>query len=97
MVTAVLVGYLKPYKNTYMNILDTLLLVNMSVFYTLLARNYFFSEGVQFNIMLMIPVITFGLLVALKVIIKIFKHFRTQNRSLSNFDDQSQPLLPAGL
>ena len=97
MVTAVLVGYFKPYKKTYMNILDTLLLVYMSVFYTLLARKFFFSEVVQFNIMLMIPVITFGLFVALKVIIKIFKHFRTQNRSLSNFDDQSQPLLPAGL
>ena len=42
MVAAFLVGYLKPYKKSYMNILDTILLAYMSVFFTLLTRSFFF-------------------------------------------------------
>ena len=94
MVVAILVGYLKPYKKSYTNILDTILLASMSVFFTLLARSFFFSEVVQFSMMLMLPVIFFGLFVVLKGLTKFIEICKCFSNSNSSLDNPNQPLFP---
>ena len=47
MITAVVIGYLKPYKKRHMNVLDTIVLTYMTIFCHLLARDYFASEEIS--------------------------------------------------
>ena len=54
MAMAILIGYLKPYKETYMNTFDTFLLMYMSVCCHMLSRIYFGLEEDQFIDMIII-------------------------------------------
>ena len=42
--SALLIAFVKPYKQRYMNVLDTLLLALFAVVCILLSREYFFGE-----------------------------------------------------
>ena len=68
---ALLIIIVRPYKQKYMNILDTLLLVYAAVLCILLSRNPFAGEETQIFIFLFIPFIVFGLLVVFKAFIKV--------------------------
>ena len=96
MIMAVLIGYLKPYKESYMNIFDTFLLTYMSVCCHMLSRIYFGLEEDQFIDMIIILLSIFGLLCVYKVFMIIYSIFRAKyaNRSLSTVDDPTEPLLP---
>ena len=53
--TALLVAFLKPYKQMYMNVCDTLLLAHLTIISILLSRKYFLGDGTEvFAIMLML-------------------------------------------
>ena len=66
-----LIIIVRPYKQKYVNILDTLLLVYAAVFFILLSRDPFAGEDTQIFIFLLIPSIVFGLLVVFKALMKI--------------------------
>ena len=69
--TALLIGYIKPYKKWYMNALDTLLLAFLSVTCQLLSRDYFSAENTQMLIMFIMPGFIFVLLLILKGFTKL--------------------------
>ena len=46
--STLLTAYFKPYKHTYMNVLDTLLLTNITIVCYLLSRQYVDDEATQF-------------------------------------------------
>ena len=57
---AFLIGYLKPYKNVYMNNLDVAFLMTLSLLSLLLAVDYFKAQAFEIFILILIPA---GLLV----------------------------------
>ena len=67
LVSAVLVASVRPYKQKYMNVLDTLLLVHLNVVFMLLSRKYFPGDGTQVYVILLIPQVVLGLLLLYKL------------------------------
>ena len=75
-IAALLIAFAKPYKEKYMNVLDTLLLAHLSIVCHLLTRNRFSGEGTQTLIITLIPALLFGLLPFLKLF-KMIKNTAT--------------------
>ena len=69
-VTAMLVVTLRPYKKTYMNVMDTLLLVYLGLMSHLLsARHGFHVHFVQtFEMMMLLPIVCLSFLVLWKAV-----------------------------
>ena len=65
--SAVLIASLRPYKQKYMNILDTLLLMHLNVVFMLLSREYFPGDGTQIYVIMLVPQVVFGLLLLYKL------------------------------
>ena len=65
--SALLIAFVKPYKQRYMNILDTLLLAQFTVVCILLSREYFRGDGTQIFAIMLIPAIVFKLLLFFNV------------------------------
>ena len=105
--TAVLIGYVKPYKKWYMNALDTLLLAFLSLACQLLSRDYFPAERTQTMILSMMPLFVIGLLLIIKgctkfksKVMRCCKTFcklqqgrETDLEANNHVNDHSQPLL----
>ena len=72
-IAAFLIAYTKPYREKYMNVLDTLLLAHLSIVCHLLTRNRFSGDGIQTLIIILIPALLFGLLPFLKLCFKVIK------------------------
>ena len=101
--STILIALVKPYKNTYMNVLDTLLLA-LQV-YTCAVLSNTLSVGMETNafIVFCIPIFAFGLGLLSIVLIKLYKWVSTfvkdkflvytNNYSLNEPNDQSQPLM----
>ena len=53
--TALLIAYLKPYKKTYMNILDIAFLAILSLLCLLLSMDYFGAEAIEAYVLALIP------------------------------------------
>lgn len=70
---ALLIACVKPYKNKYMNILDTLLLAYISLVCHLLSREWFSGAETQILIVGLIPALVFGLLLLVKLCSKLRK------------------------
>ena len=68
---ALLIIILRPYKQKYVNILETLFLVYIAITCVLLSRDPFAGEETQILIVLLIPSIVFGLIIFLKACIKL--------------------------
>ena len=106
--TTLLIAYLKPYKQNYMNVLDTLLLAHITAVCQLLSTDHFPTNGniIVFYVLLL-PAIVFGLLLVINVCYKVKKkaveyytlHWRTRclpevgNSVLEQSNDQRQPLV----
>ena len=71
--TALLVAFLKPYKQTYMNVCDTLLLALLTVISILLSRNYFLGDGTEVFAIILIPAAMFKLIVLFKILKRLKK------------------------
>ena len=67
LLSAVLIASMQPYREKYMNILDTLLLIHLNIISILLSREYFPDDGTQFFIVLFVPQVVFGLLLLYKI------------------------------
>ena len=72
---SLLIIIVRPYKQNYMNILDTLLLVYAAVTCILLSRDSFAGEGTQIFIVLLIPSAVFGFLIIFKACNKLKNGF----------------------
>jgi hypothetical protein len=70
---ALLLACVKPYKNNYMNVLDTLLLAHISLMCHLLSREWFSGAETQLLIVSLIPALAFGLLLLVKLCSKLRK------------------------
>ena len=57
--STVLIAFIKPYKQTYMNALDPLLLAHLTVVCALLSREYYAEEGTQIFAIVLIPAAVF--------------------------------------
>ena len=105
--SSALVASVRPYKQKYMNILDTLLLVHLNVVCMLLSREYFPGDGIQLYVVLLLPKIVFGLLLTYKLyaifknkIVGHCKHYSKQTNngtavesSLEQDNHEQQPLI----
>lgn len=72
--TALLVAFLKPYKKTYMNVCDTLLLSHITIISILLSRKYFSADGTKLFAIILIPATMFKLI----MLFKIFKRLKVK-------------------
>ena len=70
LIFSLLIALIQPYKKKYINILDSLLLVHLTVICLLLSRDYFPGDGAQILVMTLLPVAMFGLFVVFKIISK---------------------------
>ena len=59
--STLLTAYFKPYKHAYMNVLDTLLLANITIVCYLLSRQYVDDEATEIITVLLIPAAAFVL------------------------------------
>ena len=75
--STILMAFIKPYKRTYMNVLDTLLLAHLTVLCALLTRGYYSDEGTQIFIVTLIPAAVFKLILLLMIVVK-FKNGAVQ-------------------
>ena len=75
--STVLIAFIKPYKQTYMNALDTLLLAHLTVVCALLSREYYAEEGTQIFAIVLIPAAVFKLII-LFIIVNKFKNKMVQ-------------------
>ena len=66
--SALLIAFIKPYKRTYMNVLDTLLLAHLTVICILLSREYFIGDGIEAFAVILVPAIVFKLLLIFRVV-----------------------------
>ena len=65
---ALLIAFLKPYKKTYMNVLDALILIHCATVCLLLSRNYFIGDETQiFVVLLLLPMLLLISLIVLKM------------------------------
>lgn len=65
--STLLTANFKPYKHTYMNVLDTLLLANITIVCYLLSRDYDPDESVEITVALLMPATVFVLCMAYRV------------------------------
>ena len=70
-VTAMAIALCRPYKKSYMNISDTLLLLHMALICHILTKNMFFVPFMQ--IMLLIPFIIFTVYILLRIVRGLFR------------------------
>ena len=75
---AVLIALARPYKHSYMNNMDILLLVYQAILSHLLSRDYFVGDGKQLLITTVIPGIVFSVIILIKLCIK------TRNKLIQN-------------
>ena len=61
LIFSLLIALIQPYKKKYINVLDSLLLVHLTVVCLLLSRYYFPGDGVPIFVMMLLPVAMFGL------------------------------------
>ena len=71
LIFVLLTAFLRPYKKTYMTILDTLLLTHFAVVCLLLSRNYFSGEETQIFIILLLPAGAFGFFIIFKLVLNL--------------------------
>lgn len=102
---ALLIAFVKPYKQNYMNILDAFLLAFLTVFCIMISKDDYpqAGEGTQILILLMLPAIIFGSLVIFKIIAKLNLRQRTycckpckqlfKHGETATFQNQSSRLL----
>ena len=78
MSTAMLIALVRPYKKTYMNVLDSLLLSLLTVNCLLLSISSKYStiRDIEVFIISLIPAIIFWLFLAFKLIFKLWKRIR---------------------
>ena len=70
LIFALLIALVQPYKKKCINILDSLLLAHLTTMCLLLSRDYFPSDETQLFIVVLFPIVVFGLLVIFKLIAK---------------------------
>ena len=58
--STLLIALVRPYKEMYMNVIDTFLLANLTLLCHLLTRHYFNGEARQIMMLTSVPVILFG-------------------------------------
>ena len=101
--STLLTAYFKPYKHTYMNVLDTLLLANITIVCYLLSRDDV-DESTEIIIVLLMPATVFVLYIIYRVfplsfIIKKISHcwklcwIKIKTSIQDSESDQVQPLL----
>ena len=83
LIFSLLIALIQPYKNIYINVLDSLLLAHLTVVCLLLSRDYFPGDGAQIFVMMLLPVAMFGLFVVFKIFSKC--HCRLQLVSLYKY------------
>ena len=96
--SAILIAFIKPYKQRYMNVLETLFLAHFTVICILLSRKYFSQtgDGTQIFAIMLIPAIVFKLPLFFKVC-KKFKNVLVKwckdyyNNSLENSEIIDNP------
>ena len=93
LVSAVLVASVRPYKQKYMNVLDTLLLVHLSVVCMLLSREYFPGDGTQLYVLLLVPQVVFGLLLLYKLCTALKNKIMGSCKLYSNDSTAVEPLV----
>ena len=99
--STILIALVRPYKATYMNVLDTLLLGFAAFTCAILSRMYFEHQEIQVLINFCIPTFAFRLILLSSVLIKLYKWLSSMAKieilgrkySLSEPSDQLQPLL----
>ena len=102
--SSILIALVQPYKSTYMNISDTLLLGLTAYACAVLSQNTTRFEDVitQFLIVFFLPLVAFGVILALCILIKSYRQLSTvvkakllsqRNLSISEREDQLQSLL----
>ena len=94
---ALLIAFLQPYKKTYMNILDTLILTHCIAVCLLLSRNYFDGDEIQlFVLMLLLPLLLFTSLIVLKIgtglKTRVMKCWRHRCRKPTNQNERKELL-----
>ena len=101
LLSTILIALVQPYKSTYMNVLDTLML-GLTVYGCAglsQTSTYFEDIVIQLTIMFFFPSIAFGLILLLRILIKLYKRCssmvkaKLQSYSTSELDDQLKPLL----
>ena len=75
--STVLIAFIKPYKQTYMNVLDTLLLAHLTVVCALMSREYYSEEGIQIFAIVLVLTAVFKLIILFIVVVK-FKNKAVQ-------------------
>ena len=65
---ALLVAFLKPYKQTYMNFCNTLLLAHLTVISILFSSKYILGNGTEVFALVLIPAALFKLIVFFKIL-----------------------------
>ena len=66
----ILIALVRPYKENYMNIIDTFLLADITFMSYLYSMDYFSSKAMQVMILTNIPTLLFGCFVLYKVLLK---------------------------
>ena len=104
LLSAILIALVQPYKSTYMNVLDTLLL-GLTVYACagLSEKTTCFEDVItQLLVVFFLPSVAFRLILALCILIKSYRQLSIlvkakllsqRNYSISKPDDQLQPLL----
>ena len=106
LLSTILIALVQPYKSTYMNVLDALMLgliayacAGLSQDMTYYYFYYFENIVTQLIILFFIPSIAFGLILLLRILIKLYKWHssvvkaKLQGYSTNELDDQLKPLL----
>lgn len=101
-VTSLVIAICRPYKEMYMNVLDTLLLAHFGLLCHLISSypgfQYQVPFVITFEVMLALPFLGFVLFVSLKIFQKVRSRFRGARQSASANSDHEQLLShpPAG-
>ena len=97
-VTALMIALCRPYKKTYMNIMDTCLLAYMGIFCHLMSSHYGFRDKAKFmittEIVILVPLVGFVLFLCVTSLQRVFtKHqFEVVYRKCINFLQNSSIL-----
>ena len=75
-VAALLIAFMKPYKEMYMNVLDILILIPLIVLCMILSSGYSTVQGIEVLIVSLLPAVGFGVHIAFKVIYKVWKRIK---------------------
>ena len=80
---AMLVSLIRPYKRTYMNVLDTLLLSLLAAISHLLSTDYFPAKGTLTFVATLVPAVVFWICFVLMVCKKLKKQCIQSNKDLA--------------